>query len=323
MAQLGIVDGWQKPPSAGHAEHINEFLTKDVKAYDWSEQFIGIPTAWQQTQGEGIRVFAADTGVDYNHPDLKDNVKGGFNLTHDPHDYEYMDRDGHGTHVCGIIAANGQISGVAPKCDLFMGKILGDDGSGQTSYIIDAVKYAMRLNVDILSMSLGTHTQPEDSVLQALQAASKAGTVIVVAAGNEGREIQGDSVSWPAKYVSQIPELIVVGAVDKNSGVPSWSSKGGEVTIVAPGVDIYSTYPKNRYQKMSGSSMATPFTSGTVALMLAKHRKDLSLNNGNLFPPEVKKLLQDTAKHANGVIGKNDQFGYGIIDIGAIQKASI
>ena len=319
MGNLKIIDGWVREPL--HDEH--QFVKRDIKQVNWGEQLVGIPTAWQQTQGEDVRVFVLDTGIDYNHPDLKDAFKYGFNITNNPHTNDPADRDGHGTHVCGIIAANGQVSGVAPKASLFMAKILGDSGNGETSWIIDACKYAMRNNVDIVSMSLGTHTQPEPAVLEALRALDAAGTVIVCAAGNERKSYAGDSVGWPAKYVEQLPNLIVVAAIDENSGSAYYSSQGPEVTIAAPGTNIYSTYPGNRYQKMSGTSMATPFVSGTIALALAKNRKELSLSKGTLSPKAVKELLTTHSKQTNGIVGRNDQFGFGIIDISFVQSARV
>jgi subtilisin len=310
MSDLKIIDGYNK----------HDIVKKDIRQFNWGGALTGIPQAWQLTQGEGVRVMVADTGVDYTHPDLKNNFKYGFDCNATPITNDPMDRDGHGTHVCGILCADGQVSGVAPKADLFVAKILGDNGSGSSDNIAIAMRMAMRNNVDLVSMSLGTHDEPEAATKEMVREAIAAGISIVVAAGNEGMQYQGDSVGWPAKWVHDIPEIIVVTAIDQNSKVPAFSSKGDETTIAAPGVQIYSTYLNHQYKMLTGTSMATPFVSGCVALMIAKHRKDPNATS-NLLPKDVKKLITDHAKNQNGILGHSDTYGYGVIDVGSIKAA--
>ena len=296
---------------------------ESIRQCNWGEQLVGIPQVWQQTQGEGVRVMVLDTGIDVDHPDFADTFKYGFDISATPHTKNCQDANGHGSNVSSIVAANGQVTGVAPKADLFMGKILDDAGRGDSDAIIDGLKYALRIGVDIVSMSLGTHTQPSPQVLEAIREADALGVTIVCAAGNEGRDMAGDSVGWPAMYVHSIPNIIVVGAVDANKAVPDWSSKGEEVSVAAPGVSIYGCAPGGKYNTLSGTSQATPFISGVIALMIAHHRKDVSLSTGILSPKEIKHLITSNAKKNSGIVGRTDDIGYGLVSIDAITAASI
>jgi subtilisin len=296
---------------------------ESIRQTNWGEDLVGVPQIWQQTQGEGVRVMVLDTGIDIEHPDFKDNFKYGFNISATPHTHNCQDENGHGSNVASIIAANGQVTGVAPKADLFMAKILDDSGRGDSDAIIDGLKYALRVGVDVVSMSLGTHTQPSAAVLEAIREADALGVIIVCAAGNEGRDIAGDSVGWPAMYVHEVPNIIVVGAVDPNTAVPSWSSKGQEVTVGAPGVNVYGCAPHGKYNTLSGSSQATPFVAGVICLMIAHHRKDVSLATGILSPKEIKHLIEANAKKNKGILGRTDDIGYGLVSTDSIIAASV
>src|SRR5690554_3583937 len=119
---------------------------------DWGVRVINAHKLWKHTKGEGVKVAVIDTGIDMNHPDLKDKIKGTINIF-DKTTRDVTDVYGHGTHVAGLIA--GELTGVAPNVDLYIANVLNDKGLGRVVDILDGVTYAINSNVDILCMSLG------------------------------------------------------------------------------------------------------------------------------------------------------------------------
>lgn len=205
---------------------------------------------WSLGTGRGIRVGIVDTGVDLTHPDLAGNYKGGrdfFNNDDDP-----QDGNGHGTHVAGTVAALDNdlgVVGVAPEAEIFALKILSDQGSTPpilyASNIIKVIDFAIEKRLHILNLSLGCE-DPADSNCkastmenEAFERAAAAGILVVAAAGNGFGELQSDFISFPAAY----PSVLAVGAVDRNQRVGSFSQRGAELDLVAPGVGVISSVP--------------------------------------------------------------------------------
>jgi len=297
----------------------------------WNVKMINAPMVWDvyfPTVGNaalGYRVTVAvlDTGIDYKHPELYGRVvycinTVGTGLYEGTNLANCADRNGHGTHVAGIIAAslnNVGVAGVAPKALLVAVKVLSDSGSGYYSDIAEGIVEAVKAGVKILSMSLGG---PSDaSVLRdASYWAYQQGAIQVVAAGNSGDgNPSTNNVAYPAKY----SWVIAVAAVDQNYNVPAWSSDGPEVDVAAPGVNILSTYPGGRYAYMSGTSMATPHVTGVVALIQAV-RSALGLRP--LTPDEMYHVLTSTAKDI-GPPGFDVYSGYGLVDAYAAVNAAL
>ena len=287
---------------------VSDFQVKEIVAerpgqvIDWGVQMVNAPKVWQHTKGEGVKIAILDTGVDTTHPDLVENIKAGMNFTGgDPNDF--MDRQGHGTHVAGIIAGvdnNQGVVGVAPKAELYIAKVLGDDGGGDIRGIAEGIMWAVMNKVDIISMSLGCEADPGPMLYNAIKYAYDQGITIVVASGNESHY-----VGWPAAY----DEVIAVGAVDDLRHVASFSNFGIQLDVAAPGVEILSTYPTGVYARLSGTSMATPVVSGVLALAIAQLRK-----NGSVPTPlSVMELLSAHAVDY-GQAGRDDYYGEGIID---------
>jgi len=245
-----------------------------------------------QVKGRGVIVAIIDTGVDYTHPDLGGGfgssykVTGGYDFYNS--DSDPMDDNGHGTHVAGIVAANGiTFQGVAPDASILAYKVLGADGTGSMSDVIAAIERATDPNndgstsdhADIISMSLGGDGTDGDPLSIAVKSAVDAGVVVVAAAGNSGPSM--GTVESPGR----IPEVITVGAVDSGGKLASFSSrctKSRDVMkpeISAPGVNIVSCVPYSNgelssptgYRSLSGTSMATPHVSGAAALLLQLH----------------------------------------------------
>ena len=223
--------------------------------------------------GEGIKVAIIDTGCDVNHPNLKDRIINVMNFTDDDKGAinNVTDYVGHGTHVAGIIGASdiGEkgIIGVAPKCDLMILKALTRSG-GKNSWVIEAIKYAVRHNVDIINMSLGSE-QPSPEMYEAIKRAIDKGICVVVASGNNGdNNSNTNELNYPASY----NECISVGSVKYSKSNSRFSASNNEVDLVAFGEGynsrgILSCYPNGLYQELKGTSMATPFISGALALL--------------------------------------------------------
>jgi subtilisin family serine protease len=185
--------------------------------------------------------------------------------------------------------------------------VLGDDGSGSEQSVADGITWAISAGADIISMSLGS-SQPSPVIYAAIQAACAAGKFIICAAGNDGEQAGQDTVDYPGRW----KETIAVAAVDDTGQVADFSSRGPEVDIAAPGVNILSTFLNGGYARLSGTSMATPFVSGVVALALSKHRA-----LGGATPlsdvDDLREHLQKSADAAGS--GPNDPaYGWGLID---------
>jgi major intracellular serine protease len=233
-------------------------------------EMIQAPDVWDESKGQGITIAILDTGCDQSHPELKDRIIGGRNFTDDDNGNSEIFRDynGHGTHVAGTIAASENqmgVVGVAPEASLLIVKVLDKNGSGQYDWIIDGIQYAIEQKVDIISMSLGG---PEDvpELFEVIQKAVANNILVVCAAGNEGDgEDSTDELAYPGSY----NEVISVGAINLEGQLSDFSNSNREIDVVAPGEEIVSTYPNGKYAKLSGTSMATPHVSGSLALIKA------------------------------------------------------
>lgn len=266
------------------------------------------PYIWTQTRGSGIVVAVIDTGIDYTHPDLQKNVIGGKSLVSGESDYR--DMNGHGTHVAGIIAANGKILGMAPEAKLLAVKVLNRFGYGSNASINAGIAWARKWqgkngeSVNVINMSLGGPL-PNKSMHDEIIKAVNQGIIVVCAAGNSGDGNPDTSeISFPAYY----PETIGVGAVDLKTGIADFSNSNNRIDIVAPGVNTYSTYLEGKYVELSGTSMAAPHISGAVALIIAAHR--IQYGN-NPTPEEVRQYLYDHSIDL-GELGFDNLYGYGM-----------
>jgi len=268
--------------------------------------------------GVGRKIVVLDTGYNYNHPELSSSYGGGKDFVNN--DNDPFDDNGHGTHVAGLITADGLVpkaKGVAPDATVIAGKVLSASGSGYFSDIVEAIYWAVDgddgvygtaddFNADAISMSLGTSPPYTykgycDGVLpsltNAINYARSKGVLVVVAAGNSG----GAGVSIPGC----ISYSTTVGAVDSSDKIASWSGKGKGVDISAPGVSLYSTWLGTDYVTASGTSMATPVVSGTVALIKSAHP--------TYSVDQVESALFNTAKDL-GKTGYDTSYGNGRVD---------
>ncbi|HYC62024.1 MAG TPA: S8 family serine peptidase [Thermoanaerobaculia bacterium] len=268
--------------------------------------------------GIGVKVAIIDTGIDYTHPDLGGcfgvtcKVAGGYDYVND--DGDPADDNGHGTHVAGIVAANGTVKGVAPGATLLAYKVLDSSGYGWTSDIVAALEQAVLDGAKVANLSLGGAGNPDDPTSQAVDNATAAGLLSVAAAGNTGPSFQTIESPGTARTA------LTVGATDKSWNMAFFSSRGFvadgdeflmKPELVAPGVDIRSTVPvtgqhgdPSRYKLLSGTSMATPHAAGSAALLLQWRPA--------LTPSQLKERLMNAAR---ALLGAPFTEGAGALDV--------
>ncbi|THA79102.1 peptidase [Streptomyces sp. A0642] len=295
------------------------WLDRKVEAsLDRSTKQIGADLAWAAGyDGKGTKVAVLDTGADAEHPDLKGRITASENFTDsDTTD----DRQGHGTHTLSTVggsgaASDGKKKGVAPGADLLVGKVLNDSGSGDSSWIIAGMQWAVDQKADVVSMSLGSPV-PTDCTDPMSLAAEELGkskdTLFVIAAGNSGPSL--NTVSSPGCA----PSVLTVGAVDRDDSTASFSSRGPAIgshtlkpEIAAPGVAISAAAAGGRgiyaYQSMSGTSMATPHVAGAAAIVGQRHP--------DWTAQQVKAALVSSAK--SDIPGDVRETGGGRLDVKA------
>lgn len=277
----------------------NDAPTRSLQTYmPWNITHINSPLVWEQTDGRQVRVAVLDTGIDAAHRDLMVDLTKSYTAI-GIEGSALNDIYGHGTHVAGIIAAldnDTGVWGVAPAARLYSVKVLDDYGIGTVSALIDGIQWAVENNIQILNISLGTKKESQ-ALREAVEDAYDAGLLLVAAAGNGGNKPgQSDNVEYPAAYAP----VIAVGAVDYYDIRASFSATGSALEIMAPGVDIVSTWTGgNAYRSISGTSAAAPHVSGVAALVWAYNS---SWNNR-----QVREQILATATP----VGDGNPFRYG------------
>ena len=288
---------------------VKRVISSLSQVQGWGITQLNVPATWTITEGENIYGMVIDTGYT-EHNDLEDALIKEKCKSFLEEEKDINDHNGHSSHCIGIIAArnnNMGIIGVAPKCNIITVKVLGADGTGSFDAIKDALRYAKKIKPHFISMSLGA---PEDDpeLHRLVRDLYEMNIPIIAAAGNDGKR---NSVNYPGRY----PEVICVSAYDKNGNPARFNSTGPEVGFSAPGVDIYSTWLDQKYATLSGTSMATPFMAGLVALLISKHIKQ-ELETGQNDCKSVDQIRYHLLKYADkkGVTGHDENWGYGVIN---------
>lgn len=266
---------------------INEIFAAPPRA--WDVDATNIPSQWVKTEGEYTRIAIIDTGVDATHPAIKDRIAQAYDFTGSR--FSYRDKNGHGTH-CTDRARQ-----FAPLATFYCYKGLGDDGSGTTQGLVGSLRQARKDRCHVASCSWGSRFDDprlRDEVLQCIAD----GMTIFFAAGNDG-----GPVNFPAVYG------IPVTALDRNFKIAPFSSRGKEVIVGAPGVDIVAAIPQDMggYASMSGTSMACPGVVGIYAL--GRTFNEAMFKNQAATINTIKSYAKDA-----GSPGFDPLYGYGIID---------
>ncbi|MFE1954261.1 type VII secretion-associated serine protease mycosin [Streptomyces sp. NPDC059524] len=295
-----------------------------VRAQQWGLAAMHTQEAWRTTKGKGITVAVLDTGVDARHPDLEGNVLTGKDLV--GFGAERGDRPWarHGTAIAGVIAGHGHgeddgdgVVGVAPEAKILPVRVILEDGDPARAKaretrgdaLARGIRWAVDHGADVINLSLGDDSDtahPEADEDAAVQYALKKGVSVVASAGNGGEK--GDHISYPAAY----PGVITATAVDSSGTRASFSTRRWYATVAAPGRNIVTADPDRKYYSAWGTSAASAFVSGAVALVRAAHP--------GLDPAQIKKLLEDTAQNPPAG-GRDDSRGYGLVDPAAAIRA--
>lgn len=332
-----MIEKLKKDPNVEDAE-VDYLATMAVVPNDryyqnqWGLPRIKCEEAWELEKGsQDVIIAIVDTGVDQSHPDLVDKLVPGYDMVDvtdldpgdgcvwegdiDTRDNNPEDENGHGTHCAGIAAAstnnNTGVAGVAWNCKIMPVRALAnlrcpdyETGSGSLTDIADGIIWAADHNASVISMSLSAivpdYAPPPTVLKDAIDYANSRGCVLVAAMGNDGvNPEEYDCYVYPAKH----PNVLAVGAIDRNNRRADFSNYGDYEHVVAPGVDIRSTYIGSGYADLDGTSMATPFVAGLAALIKSA--------DPHLSPEKIIDRIRQTAASQSEY---NMEYGYGIVN---------
>ena len=308
--------------------------------------------------GRGVTIAIIDTGIDLSHPEFEGVTIQWADLVNGRS--EAYDDNGHGTHVAGIVAAQGRwstmfsgfrLKGVAPEADLIVIKAMDQDGNGDETRVAKGINTAVANGADVVVLSLGGNTRPifGTRTEEAVKGAVAKGVFVIAAAGNK-QEGQSDcTILSPAS----VEGVIAVGAVDRHAVIGDFSCRGtgaeggGSVLpgvpnptsgskdphkkpeVVAPGVDVLSAWKGGGYAVARGTSQAAPMVAGVLALIL-EAKPELqpggSANKGAETVTKVKNALVVTSAKVGPLAGKgttahHDRYGYGLVQAEALLAA--
>lgn len=260
-------------PSEAATQDEPDFVAKNVVVNNWGQQMIQADSVWLNGQrGSGVPVAVVDTPIDINHSLLRNRIlldsQGNFGWDFSENaPAQAAVQSSHGSHVAGVVASEHSSTlklGVAPDARIIIGSFLGDDGGGDLPGAIQALKYARDRGAKIINASWGGK-DCSITLRETIQEISDAGIIVVVASGNDGRDLDSQP-DYPAVY--EIENQITVAAVRSSGQLESFSNTSYRfVHLAAPGVEIFSTITRNGLGYMSGTSMAAPFVSGAAAVL--------------------------------------------------------
>jgi type VII secretion-associated serine protease mycosin len=298
------------PAAAGECT----FPSGNVAAVPWALQRVVLDQLWKNgITGKGVTVAVIDTGVDAANPQLRGKVRSGKVLLTDPQTKKTaeggstLDPVGHGTKVAGIIAARPSEAtgfvGLAPDATILAIRQNDSEGSGNVGTLIQAIDLAVRAGVQVINISQDVRAstasgyfRDKQALADAIRRAVRQGIVVVASSGNDGKE--GDT--FPAAF----PEVIAVGASDRNNERAPFSQYGSFVDVAAPGVDMLSTVPRGGQCVDNGTSFSAPYVTGVAALLRAKHPEWKA--------SQIATRIEQTAIRA--VNGHDNYVGWGVVD---------
>lgn len=284
-----------------------------LRRQQWALDRLRAEKAWRKSSGRRAVVAVIDTGVQADHPDLKGQVLKGRDFVGGHR--RVTDRNGHGTHVAGIIAARANnrrgIAGLAPSARILPVRVLDSAGNGNTVNAARGIVWAVNKGADVINLSFAGR-QNDPQMQAAVDYAVRHDVVVVAAAGNEG-------CAGPTTYPAALPGVIGVAASDRLDRIAPFSTCGPAVDVTAPGVSIKSTMIKRpapglpcsygkSYCQMSGTSMASPYVAAGAAIIVARTRHRLSAwSVGSLITTRADDL---------GAPGYDTASGNGLLNIG-------
>ena len=281
--------------NAGGPARIQSELT------EWPVANFQMEQVWTYATGDGIDVGVVDGGWDTNHPDLTGQVVAAADFTGDG----IEDTLGHGTHVAGIIGAARNSSGnagIAYDCNLHISRATDNNGNGSQTEISNAIQWCIDQNVDVMNISLGNVAMANPTMVEKIYSALSAGIVVVVAAGNDG-----DKRRINQEYPGFFGGVITVGSHDSDGETSGFSSPGGGIDFLGPGQSILSTAPGGGFGISTGTSMAAPWVSGIVALLMEFHSGSphgITIDSTEAARVELMKMAASAGSHS-------EERGYG------------
>ena len=262
--------------------------------------------------GRGVGVAVLDTGLDLDHPDFAGRAVAARSFVLGE---SALDRHGHGTHCAGTACGPAHPArlpryGVAVEAGLRVGKVLDDDGSGVDRSILAGINWAVTGRCAVISLSVGARVRPGEPYSavfeEAARRATRQGTLIVAAAGNDSRREAG--LTRPVAHPANCPSVLAVAAVDRALAVAPFSNRGagaggGQVDIGAPGVDVLSSWPSPvLYRRLSGTSMAAPHVAGVAALEAEARSRARGLELRSLLAGRARRLRAQRADIGAGLV---------------------
>jgi subtilisin family serine protease len=312
----GVTEGVSTAEVAGVASKKKRKIKRSrdtLRRQQWALTRLRAEKVWRKSSGRRTVVAVIDSGVQASHPDLKRQVLKGRDFVDS--DSSAGDRNGHGTHVAGIIAARANnrrgIAGLAPSTRILPVRVLDSAGNGNTFDAARGIVWAVNKGADVINLSFaGNDVDPQMQI--AVDYAIRHNVVVVAAVGNEG-------CAAPTTYPAALPGVIGVAASDRRNWIGSFSNCGPAVDIAAPGVGIKSTMIKRpslglpcsygkSYCQLSGTSMASPHVAAAAAIVISRTRHRLSAAS-------VGQLLTTRADDV-GAPGYDPSSGNGLLDIG-------
>ncbi|MFC8846089.1 MULTISPECIES: type VII secretion-associated serine protease mycosin [unclassified Micromonospora] len=292
-----------------HHVALREDGAARIRADQWHLRYLNVAQAHRMSRGQGITIAVPDTGVD-PHPDLRGNLLSGIDILPGGKGNGGLDLDSHGTSMAGLIAAHGRggnigALGIAPEAKILPIFSSPPNGDGEPDALAQGIEYAIARGVDVISISSGGSSSQR--LTQAVKRASASNIVIIAAAGNAPEDAR---VTYPASEEG----VIAVSGTDRDGKHAAISVAGAEVDLAAPAVDIYSTSYGGKYSKGTGTSSATAIVAGAAALVRSKYP--------DLPASEVVHRLTATAVD-KGPPGRDDEYGYGVIDLVAALTADV
>ncbi|MGS2614241.1 S8 family serine peptidase [Micromonospora sp. LZ34] len=280
-----------------------------IRGDQWHLRYLKVSEAHHISQGEGVIVAVPDTGVAI-HPDLRSDLLPGVDVIPGGGGDGRVDNNSHGTAMAGLIAAHGRgknlgALGISPRARILPIMVSTAVNLGEADDLASGIEYAIAQGADVVSISsTGAASQ---RLISAVDAAIAANIVVVAGAGNRP---QAAEVGHPASH----PGVISVAGVDQTGNHAAISVKGPEIDVAAPATDIYSTSYNGNYSKGTGTSSATAIVAGAAALIRSKYPY--------LPASEVAHRLTATAVD-KGPRGRDDEYGYGVIDLVAALTADV